>query len=187
MSGVIADRLPGIDEIPRPAGTVWGIDPSTKRISVAVIEPDDYPADESRLHVHTLSLPTGHFARRLAGALDYLLQWLPQLISRYGAPVCVLVEEPFGGTGQTQVHPSSNRTLGVLLAALSTCLPHSTAIELCGPGSWKARSVGHGRASKDDVMAWAIAACGYAGDLQDEADALGVAWAAALSATAASR
>jgi Holliday junction resolvasome RuvABC endonuclease subunit len=179
MSGVlVADRLPGLDEIPEVTAPVWGIDPSTKRVSVGLVLPGH------QIRVHTLSMPTGHFARRLAHGHAALCDWLPRLINHYGAPASILIEEPFGGVGQNQVHPSSNRSLGVLLAALSWALPH-TDLDLIGPGTWKARSVGHGRASKDDVMSWAIAACGYAGSLQDEADALGIAWAAALSASAA--
>jgi len=180
MSGVVvADRLPGVDQVPNPRGTVWGIDPSTRRVAVGVIEPDDYPGhDEPRVHVHTLSMPTGHFAHRLAHGHANLLAWLPRVAARYGTPISVLVEEPMGAT-MSRVHPSSQRALGVLLSALSATLPR-TEIDLCVPGTWKARSVGHGRASKTDVMNWAISSCGYGGDLQDEADALGIAWAAAL-------
>jgi Holliday junction resolvasome RuvABC endonuclease subunit len=173
MSGVlVADRLPGLDEIPAVQFPVMGIDPSTKRISAAIVLPGQ------KIRVHTLSLPTGHFAHRLAGALRELQGWLPKFSLTYGHPSLIAIEEPFGH-GQGQVHPSSNRTLGVLLAALSDAFPHSE-IDLLQPNVWKARSVGSGRASKIDVMAWAIAACGYAGSLQDEADALGIAWAAAL-------
>jgi Holliday junction resolvasome RuvABC endonuclease subunit len=168
----VADRLPGLDVIPEVTQPVWGIDPSTKRISVGLVLPDH------RMRVHTLSMPTGHFARRLAQGHQELVRWLPQLALHYGEPALVLVEEPMGKT-MSQVHPSSQRAVGVLLAALAWSLPRSD-INLCVPGTWKARSVGHGRASKDDVMGWAIAACGYSGSLQDEADALGIAWAAAL-------
>jgi len=45
------------------------------------------------------------------------------------------------------------------------------------PASWKAGALGrgHGRAKKPEILAWARAECGYTGDLQDEADALGIA------------
>lgn len=172
MTGVaVADRLPGLDQIPEVTAAVWGIDPSTKRIAVGLVLP------EHRMRVHTLSLPTGNLAYRLAGMHRDLMDWLPKLARHYGMPAHVLVEEPMGKT-MSQVHPNSQRAVGVLLAALGGTL--ACPIELCVPGTWKARSVGHGRASKDDVMAWAISACGYAGALQDEADALGVAWTAAL-------
>ena len=173
MTGVaVADRLPGLDEIPAVTAPVWGIDPSTKRISLALILP------EHQVRVHTLSLPTGNLAYRLAGMHTALMDWLPKLTRHYGMPGFALVEEPMGAS-MSRVHPNSQRAVGVLLGALGATL--ACPIDLCVPGTWKARSVGHGRASKDDVMQWAISACGYAGTLQDECDALGVAWAAALT------
>lgn len=174
-TALVADRLPGVDPIPTVQYPVFGVDPSTKRVAIAAILPGNLA------RVHVLSLPTGHFAKRLAGAHRELTLWLPRFSHAYGHPARILVEEPFGH-GQGHVHPSSNRTLGVLLAALSEAFPHSE-LELIQPNQWKSRSVGHGAASKDAILAWAISACGYAGALQDEADALGVAWTAALASS----
>lgn len=175
MSGVavvIPDRLPGLDTIPQVSAPVWGIDPSTRRISCGLILPYHGP------RVHTLSMPTGHFAHRLAAGDVELRAWLPRLIATYGKPSCVLIEEPMGRTMQ-QVHPSSQRALGVLLAAVAWALPR-TDIDLCVPTTWKARAIGHGHASKEQVLDWSRTHCQYAGSLQDEADALAIAWTAAL-------
>ena len=172
MTGaLVADRLPGLDEIPAVTAPVWGIDPSTKRISVGLVLP------EHQVRVHTLSLPTGNLAYRLAGMHSALMDWLPRLTRHYGMPAAVLVEEPMGAS-MSRVHPNSQRAVGVLLAALGGTL--ACPIDLCVPGTWKANSVGHGRASKEDVARWAVTTCGYTGTLQDEMDALGIAWCVAL-------
>ena len=109
MTGaVVADRLPGLDQIPEVTAPVWGIDPSTKRISVGLVLP------EHRMRVHTLSLPTGSLAHRLSAGHSALVEWLPKFIRHYGTPQYVLVEEPMGAT-MSQVHPNSQRAVGLSL------------------------------------------------------------------------
>lgn len=164
---------------------VWGIDPSSLRISLAVVE-----AGAKEVHVDTRSLPksTMGLSRWYAEAHAVLLPWLVDMAERH-PPALVLLEEPFSH-GKTHVHPTSNRMLGVLLAALGRALGSPVElVELIGPQSWKAQALGagHGHAQKPEIMEWAWSAAGYRGCLQDEADAIGIATAAAIRQVAISR
>lgn len=156
----------------------WGIDPSSLRVSLAVV-----PAGAGEVVVMTRSLPKASMglSRWYAESHAVLVPWLEEMAARF-PPGLVLLEEPFSH-GKSHVHPTSNRMLGVLLAALGRALGSPVElVELIGPQSWKARALGkgHGHAKKDEVMAWARDAAGYQGELQDEADAIGIATAAAL-------
>lgn len=164
---------------------VWGIDPSSLRMSLAMIVPGG-PSVE----VSTRSLPKSSMglSRWFAESYDVLVPWLSSWATAY-PPALVLLEEPFSH-GKTHVHPTSNRMLGVLLAALGRALGSPVElVELIGPQSWKAQALGagHGHATKPEIMEWARAAAGYQGSLQDEADAIGIATAAALRRDALAR
>ena len=161
---------------------VWGIDPSSLRVSVAAVIPGEYSSGPA-VEVATKSLPKSNMgiSRWYAESYAVLLPWLAELAERW-PPVLVLLEEPFSH-GKTKVHPTSNRMLGVLLAALGCALGSQVElVELIGPQSWKARGLGagHGHAQKPEILEWARRAAGYEGDLQDEADAIGIATAAAV-------
>lgn len=166
-------HLPGL-AAPTITAPAWGVDASSLRMSVACFRPGDVPA------VRTLSMPAGGLAERYAAATRSLVDFLRRLEQQWGRPQLVLVEEPFGH-GKAQVHPTSNRYLGVLLASLGLALP-GVDVDLVHTQTWKVRSVGHGRASKEQVMAWARE-IGYFGSLQDECDALGIAACAAQRAS----
>lgn len=156
----------------------WGIDPSSLRVSVAIVAPGGVD-----VYTETKSLPKSNMglSRWYAESHKVLARWLADMAQLW-PPGLVLLEEPFSH-GKSHVHPTSNRMLGVVLAALGEALASPVElVELIGPQSWKARALGkgYGHAKKDEVMAWARDAAGYEGELQDEADAIGIATAAAL-------
>lgn len=149
---------------------VWGFDVSTRRISMGILQTDGSVA------VRTLSLEQGKPHQRLAFALRELIPWL-RTPAMAAAPMLVAVEQPFGSS-MSRVDPQSFYMVGIVLAAIGVVAPAGTEVLMLPPQSWKARSVGHGRASKLDVLEWAKREHGYAGSLEDEADAIGVTIAA---------
>lgn len=173
----MGDALPGLGEVLPPRSVelddfVWGIDPSTLRVACAVVRRGLEGWD-------TLSLPKGDLVPRLAGSHSVLARWFVELAERW-PPAVVWIEEPFGH-GRAKVHPNSERTFGVVLAALSFGVGRGTPVEFVSPSSWKAGAMGKGNgfATKDRVMSWARAG-GYSGALEDEADAVGIATHGAL-------
>ena len=146
---------------------VWGFDVSTRRISMGVLSPAGSVA------VRTLSIEQDVPHRRLGHALREVIPWLrvPD------APALVGVEQPFGAS-MSRVDPQSFYMVGIVLAAIGVVAPAATEVLMLPPQSWKSRSVGHGRASKLEVLEWAKREHGYTGSLEDEADAIGVTIAA---------
>lgn len=146
---------------------VWGFDVSTRRISMGVLSPAGSVA------VRTLSIEQDVPHRRLGHALREVIPWLrvPD------APALVGVEQPFGAS-MSRVDPQSFYMVGIVLAAIGVVAPAATEVLMLPPQSWKARSVGHGRAKKYEIMEWAQREHGYTGSLEDEADAIGVTIAA---------
>jgi hypothetical protein len=172
-----AELVPPRSVLAELAGPVWGIDPSTQRISIG------------RLHrlglmdAQTLSLEQGgpHRGARLARALPRLVDWFQS--RTFVAPDVVALEEPFGAMfkGKRQVPVIGLEIQGMLLAALWEAFGLRTEVMLVSPPTWKkaAMGAGNGFAKPPAYLAWAREACGYAGDLEDEAAALGVAtWGA---------
>jgi Holliday junction resolvasome RuvABC endonuclease subunit len=203
MAMGLSDSVPPRSLLAELPGPVWGIDPSTQRVSVGIVSPTGITA-------HTLSLTQGgaHAGVRLARAMPDLQRFFARLggiPSRSGThvddpalmPVAIAVEEPFGGAG-TGVPVDSYILCGVVLAALAATFGERPVLLRqwqgkkrrwspigVGPSSWKARALGagHGRAKKPEIEAWARAACGWDGPSptrpQDESDALAIAtWAA---------
>ena len=180
--------LPGLDTPPwslTPDRAVMGIDPSTKRMSAAVLVPAAERRDMA-FTVSTLSLPqaTGDESRRLALQQRELVPWLGVLLREYD-PVLVVVEEPFAGTigGALRVPKESYHVIGILLAVIGQ---FGVRVERLSPPQWKSMALGKGAGGarkpgrKDTfeyaVLTWAKAA-GYDGDLWDECDAIGLATA----------
>jgi hypothetical protein len=173
-------------------GAVWGMDPSTKRLSVAAVLPWDPAGEGNRLAIETFSYSqAGAMQHRLAAALRTLLHGITDLRRRTGDPVAIYLEEPFGGSDKPgpggkiiKPHPNSFYFLGVVLNALGHCFAE-VPVTLLAPTTWKAKAIGqgHGFAKKPEIMAWAHSV-GYEGNLEDEADALGVATAGAVILTA---
>ncbi len=146
---------------------VWGFDVSTRRISMGILSPDGTMA------WRTLSIEQDVPHRRLGHALREVIPWLrtPE------PPALVGVEQPFGAS-MSRVDPQSFYMVGIVLAAIGVVAPAATEVLMLPPQSWKSRSVGHGRASKLEVLEWARRERGYTGSLEDEADAIGVTVAA---------
>jgi hypothetical protein len=189
---VAAERtqpLPGLVDLPprslRLRAPVWGVDPSTLRISVGIVGAGDGPPAVSW---HTVSLPMKKHAHSAAGwyagCLRVILPFLKELIAEHGVPAMVWVEEPFAH-GKNKVHPSSNRMLGVLLAALGMLIGLDTVMELVGPMTWKALALGQGwgHAKPEQYLRWAQEHAGYTGTLEDEAAGIGIATAAGVKMT----
>lgn len=171
-------------------GPVWGLDPSTVRLSVGIV--DAHGPEDLLLLWHTVSYSTaGGMDRRLAAALGELLRELTELRNRYGKPMAVFLEEPFGGSDNPgkggkiiKPHPHSFYFVAVVLCALGH-LFSDVPVTMIAPTTWKAKAMGqgHGHAKKPEIMEWAHAV-GYTGALEDEADAIGIATAGAVILTA---
>ena len=165
---------------------VWGVDPSTLRMSFAAVIPytghPQLASGRPAVEWSTVSLPRK--VEPLSAWFGLAFQWtcdhVRELRAEWGEPALVLVEEPFAG-GQARVHPSSNRMLGVLLAALGYMLPRCD-VQLVHPNVWKKEGLGAGRgaAKPAEYLAWAREIAGYTGDLEDEAAAIGIATAAGV-------
>lgn len=157
---------------------MFGIDPSTLRVACAAV----LPYDEG-LAWDTLSLPRlGTDPRRFAAALDVLEPWLTRLLSEWGCPSHVFVEQPFA-QGRN-VRPSGQHMVGTVLCALGHTLPLGVTVGMCGPSEWKAGAIGrgHGFDKPEQYFAWARSV-GYTGQIEDEAAALGVATFAGIRAS----
>lgn len=156
-------------EMDRP---VWGLDPSSKRVAVACVQ-------RGLEWVETVSLPKGwDDVRRFGEAHEVLVPFLRGLPVRPGV---VFVEEPFLPRDHRQ-QPTHVWMFGVVLAALTAALGPEPKFRLIGASTWKAKALGagHGRAKKPEVMEWARNVAGYAGSIEDEADAIGVATGGAV-------
>lgn len=190
MAGERTQPLPGLVDLPprslRLRAPAWGVDPSTLRISVGIVGAGDGPP---AVTWHTVSLPLKRHAHSPAGwyaaCMRLILPFFKELVLEYGAPGVVWVEEPFAH-GKNKVHPSSNRMLGVLLAALGMLLGLDTVMELVGPMTWKAAALGQGwgHAKPEQYLRWAQEHAGYTGTLEDEAAGILIATAAGVRMSA---
>lgn len=191
--------LPGVELPPlslRFAETVYGLDISTKRIAMGVVQGHgpDRPPEVGWFSLEVEQLGGG--ARRGAGLLAALPPFLRR-IADVAPPVAVLVEQPYG-QGKARPHPEAYYTVGITLAVLATEFPTAQIAKLT-PGEWKAEAMGAGagHARKPEILGWARDTLGYPGDCpkcgghgtskcdaanraHDEADALGVATSAAV-------
>lgn len=183
-----------------------GIDPSTLRMSAAVLVPAAQRRDVA-FHVSTLSLPQekDNEALRLALQQTAIVPWMGELLTLWG-PELVVVESPFAFGRRVPVE--SYHVIGVLLAVLGQ---FRVRVVRMGPGEWKRPALGAGKGGVKkpaakcpkggshtwpradasyyedggclkcghpayEVLTWARAA-GYGGTLWDEADAVGLATA----------
>lgn len=169
-------------------GPVWGLDPSTLRLSAGTVVPWDPDGEGNRLFWRTCSYSTsGTMEKRLALALGSLLRFFTQLRDEYGRPAAIYLEEPFGGSDKPgkggriiKPHPHAFYFVAVVRCALGHVFAE-VPVEMIGPPSWKklALGTGHGFADKAEIMRWARS-LGYDGMLEDEADAIGIATAGAV-------
>lgn len=147
----------------------WGVDPSTQRVSIGYVT-------SGQSGVRTRSFRTDlrdgerlwHIYAETFGLCRELHALAP---ARF-----VLVEQPFA-FGKP-VPPVSYMAMAAIMLA-ATRATGARVAPCAPPGKWKKLALGdgHGNATKEQVMAWAHAN-GYNGDVQDEADALGIAHAA---------
>lgn len=174
------DQLPGFEALPECDGLVWGIDPSSKRVALAIIEPGNRMAGGAKLHVSTVTLSqipwrASRFSEGFKRQVEHFKSWTDAGF----APDAIYLEQPYvpRGRGGDFTHLFM---YGVTLAALGEVVGNVDVTEI-PPQTWKSKALGagRGRAEKPEIMRWAQAR-GYAGRSQDEADAIGVACAGAV-------
>jgi hypothetical protein len=197
----MTDTLPGLAppaslRIPSP---VWGVDPSTKRMAFAALIPPGLDVEIQHdiedverapvLRWATISLPE-HKAQhvRFAAWAGRIGSFVEACRDEWGYPALIAVEQPFSSSHQTE--PVSYMALTCLLVALGLRVPEAEVLVM-PPQSWKKKATGVGstgkglsqterrRQEKARLMEWARSV-GYAGQLQDEADACGIATAAGV-------
>lgn len=194
--------LDGVETQPtslRFTGAVWGFDLSTSRIALAVLDGrPDAPPELGWFSLDVQQLDKGpHRLRQLQDDLD---PWLERIRSA-AMPRLVAVEQPFG-QGKARPQPQSYYVVAILLAKLARMLEHNAPVGVIEPTSWKKDALGEGNgfAKKGHVLRWAREH-GYPGDCSkchglsfkdcdpssagdrkahDEADAVGIATAAAV-------
>ena len=176
-------------------GPVWGLDPSTVRLSACVLHPRLRPPDEEP-HVAVV-WRTQSYSRagaeqsQLARGLGDLLRFFTKLRDEFGRPAAIYLEQPFAGSDKP--NPKTGKVhrppvVSYYYVALVLCaLGHLFAepeVQMVGATTWKSKALGtgHGFADKPEVMRWAQGV-GYTGNLQDEADAIGIATAGAVILT----
>lgn len=175
-------------------GPVWGVDPAMKGCSVCVILPPG--SAECSIVWETIALPglpprlrkgtkaeiaarvaerRALSAPRLSSARLWMRDLFEGLRERYGAPVCVSVEQPFAA-GRV-IEPVQWYACGVTLEVISFVVGEGVPVRPVEPMSWKAEALGkgNGHAKKPEVMAWAREMAAYQGSREDEADATGIA------------
>jgi Holliday junction resolvasome RuvABC endonuclease subunit len=146
---------------------VLGCDPATTLIALA--------DDEG----HTASAPIAQLDRgsaRLQDAYTATLKLASSFLDGRIPDVC-FIEQPAG-----IVHPALWQAFGTIRAALWGAMAdldnHPVSVLPIMPSEWKATTLTNGSATKDQILAWAIDH-GYRGQIQDEADAYGIAVAGA--------
>lgn len=189
--------LPGLEVPPislRIDGNFWGVDPSTKRIALGVVQGHETTSSEIGWFSEAIEeLDKGAF--RLGDA-KAKARAMFERVAEIAPPTGVLVEQPYGSGARP--HPELYYVVGVVLAELADLFP-STAIDVVEPSSWKATAIGqgYGFAKKPAILAWAQG-IGYPetclrcnseprpggkdchGIAHDRADSLGIATCAAV-------
>lgn len=162
----------------------WGVDVSTKRVSIGWVD-----AALNR-GVRTVSFPALDGGRRFATIYADVGLLVNDLRGVLGAPSpgVVLVEQPaaFGRPVEPNLQYAVGATLGGVYAALAA-RDEACRVETVPVGHWKRLATGKGNLKKPNrrkgdtfeygVLTWARRH-GYAGALDDEADALAIAEAA---------
>lgn len=158
------ETLPGFDLIPRVSAPVIGIDPSSKRIALALLEP------EAQLSWGTISLPQcSSRPRKFSEAFTVQCEFF----ARFERPALIFLEEPFLPRDRREV-PTHLLMYGVTVAALGAVFGEVPLREI-GTNVWKSRAMGqgHGHAKPEEYFRWAQS-IGYSGRIEDEAAAIGV-------------
>jgi hypothetical protein len=188
------DRLAGL------RGPVVGIDLSTARISGCVLQaaPASHArpvaAWRTRTILHVPDMPS-----RMVLMSDTIANYLAELEAEFGLPSRVGLEVPLAGGNTPLV---SFWGVGACYVALGEVFGSRVRVNEWSPSQWKKRATGSGYApgplpegvvkggkgakavsrkqEKTRLGAWARDEVGYAGTIEDEQDATGVAVAEAL-------
>ena len=155
----------------------WGVDPSTKRVAIGVIDRTGARTGLIR------SLPTLEGAERLEAIRQATGELARTLLDAAFLPGVVLVEQPSG----KHVNPELSYAVGAVLCGIAGAVP-GVRVELVASSKWKLAVCGYGAiakpkpSSKDPyaVLEWAREA-GYTGSSWDEADAWAIAAYAQLT------
>lgn len=142
---------------------VWGVDVAVSRLAFAFAD-----LDSENVQVRTLLTRTTETEGARLGLLDRQLRIYGGQLADSFPPACVWVEQPSG----RYPSPQLSYVAGVIQAALFETL--GCPVWTVPSGKWKKQTLGHGNASKEQVMAWVLGR-GFAPDGQDEADAICVA------------
>lgn len=144
---------------------VWGIDVAISRLAFAFA---DLASDD--VDVETLVTACDATEGERLGLIDRQVRVYARQIAGRFPPHVVWVEQPSGRFQNPQLY----YTTGALQAALFETL--KCPVWTVPSSKWKALSVGRGNATKEQIAAWVTGRrFVFAG--QDQADAIGIAWA----------
>lgn len=139
-----------------------GIDVSTTKLAIAGVRED------GSLTWHALPLnPDNRGARRLRAARE--AGWA--ICDSYRKEASAVVVEIPWASGKSSF--SLLAIAAVVMEAAQAAIPNAVVMDVPTP-TWKLETVGHGNATKAEVMAH-VRGLGYEGDDQDVADALAMA------------
>jgi Holliday junction resolvasome RuvABC endonuclease subunit len=144
---------------------IWGVDVAVSHLEFAFAD-----LNSDRIEVESLITKTDAKQGERLGLIDRQVRIYARQMSLQYPPHVVWVEQPSGAVSSPQLV----YVAGVTQAALFETL--GCPVWTIPSGSWKKGSVGFGNASKPQVLAW-CERMGYGFDGQDQADAIGVAFA----------
>ena len=143
---------------------VWGIDPAVSRLAFAFAE-----VGSETIVVETLTTAGDATEGERLGLLDRQVRIFARQRAADFPPAVCWVEQPSGRFRNLPL----TYAVGVVQAAIFETL--GVPVWTIPSSTWKQRTVGVGNATKAQVMAWAERVATVDG--QDEADAVGIAWA----------
>jgi Holliday junction resolvasome RuvABC endonuclease subunit len=135
-----------------------GADVSTKKIALAALR------DDGTFKLHNIAVIDARGARRL---MQVRAAVRVAVMGRFPETAVAAVEIPWAASASSF---SLLAIAAVTLEAIQAAVPGAVVLDV-PTQTWKKDSVGHGNASKADVLAHAQG-LGYQGDDQDSADAL---------------
>jgi Holliday junction resolvasome RuvABC endonuclease subunit len=147
------------------ASFVWGIDPAISRVAFAFAD-----LDSEAIIAETLITANDATEGERLGLLDRQVRIYARQRAAEFPPAVVWIEQPSGRFRNLRLAYA----VGTIQSALYEALG-GVPVWTMTSGHWKLRSVGVGNATKVQVMAWAERVATV--DSQDEADAVGIAWA----------
>lgn len=150
---------------------VWGIDVSTKQADVCALNTD------GRWYIDTWSWPPSGGPERLSLIWQEVAHGAEKFAEGH-PPTMVYVELPTGSHPSPPLMMAAGAVAGATHLALCDLYEHPVSVHFVAVSAWKKHAIGHGNASKDQVMRWARSR-GYEGS-QDGADALAIATYSAL-------